>query len=562
MQPFREVPDQDAFETPLRGMALLNCPVLNKGTAFSHEEREALGLLGLLPPLESDIESQLQRTYANFLSETTDVERYIYLRALQDRNETLFYRLLREHLVEMMPIIYTPVVGTACLRFSRMFRKPRGLYIPYPRRDSIHAILNNHPYDTVDVIVVTDGERILGLGDQGAGGMGIPIGKLSLYTACGGINPAHTLPILLDTGTDNPQALADPLYVGWRHARIRGQEYDDFIEVFVRAVRRRFPQVVLQWEDFANQHARSILARYRDQLCTFNDDIQGTAAVTLAALLGALRLSGGGLCDQRIVLLGAGSAGLGIADQIVRAMVVEGLSEPQARTRCWILDSKGLIHTERRDLSPAKAPWARKLEELGPDRPLASDHPDLLEVVRRVKPTALIGTTGKPDAFPEAAVREMTRHVERPVIFPLSNPTSLAEARPADLMEWTDGRALVASGSPFGPVSWGGRTITIAQCNNCYIFPGVGLGAIAVGATRITDNMMLAASRALASCASQYAGILPPLDRICEVSREVALAVALQAQQDAVAPQTGEQDARERINRTWWDPRYRVIRPA
>lgn len=563
---FQEIPDEDVIETSLRGLPLLRFPLLNKGTSFSAEEREQLNLLGLLPAIESNIETQLERVYDNYRAISGDLDRYVFLRALQDRNETLFYALIRRHIAEMLPVIYTPGVAAGCIQFSRMYRSARGLYIPYPQRHQIEALLNHRPCREVDVIVVTDGERILGLGDQGAGGMGIPIGKLSLYTACGGINPARTLPICLDVGTDNPGALANPLYVGWRHQRIRGEEYDAFVEAFVRAVQHTLPNAILQWEDFAHEHARQILERYRDRLCTFNDDIQGTAAVTLAAILSALRRIGGLLREQRILIVGAGSAGLGIAEEIVKALGTEGVSAAQARNCCWICDSRGLIHAERTDLGSAKAPWARRTDEVAEWQRTPEGRIDLLEAVRRVGPTVLIGTSGQPGVFNERLVREMAARVHRPVIFPLSNPTYMAEGRPADLIDWTQGRAVVATGSPFDPVHYAGRSIHIAQCNNCYIFPGVGLGAIVAGARRITDNMMLAAGRALCTfplaADDPDAPLLPPLEQICDVSRHIALTVAGQAQADGVAPPASAEQLAVNLERTWWDPRYRTIRPV
>lgn len=563
---FRELPDEDVIETALRGMPLLRFPLVNKGTAFTRQEREELGLLGLLPATVSNLQAQLARVYSNYKTASTDLDRYIYLRSLQDRNETLFYALIRSRITEMLPIIYTPGVAAGCLQFSRIYRTARGLYLPYPDRDRIETLLENRPCRDIDVIVVTDGERILGLGDQGAGGMGIPVGKLALYTACGGINPARTLPICLDVGTDNAEALADPLYVGWRHPRVRGTEYDGFIEAFVEAVQRQMPNALVQWEDFAHDHARQILDRYRDRLCTFNDDIQGTAAVTLAALQCAVRRTGGTLREQKIVIFGAGSAGLGIADEIVRALAAEGVPDAQARSCCWICDSRGLIHAGRDDLGTAKTPWARPAGEVASWQRDDRGRIDLLELVRQARPTVLIGASGRAGIFHEAVVRGMARHVTHPIIFPLSNPTSLAEARPADLLEWTQGRALVATGSPFAPVTSGGGTVCIAQCNNCYVFPGIGLGIIVARARRVTDNMMLAASRALCACAAPGAGpdapLLPPLEQICEVSRRIAIAVAEQAQADGVAPPVSREELDSRLEHTWWDPHYRTIRPA
>lgn len=563
---FHEHADGAIIETSLRGLPLLRFPLLNKGTAFTREEREQLGLLGLLPSTESNLEAQIERVYRSYLVAQTDLDRYVYLRALQDRNETLFYAVIRSHIEEMLPVIYTPGVAAGCLEFSRIFRTARGQYIPYLERDRIDTLLQNRPCRKVDVIVVTDGERILGLGDQGVGGMGIPVGKLSLYTACGGINPARTLPICLDVGTDNAEALADPLYVGWRHPRVRGEEYYAFIDRFVRAVQRATPDVLLQWEDFAHDQARHILELYRDQLCTFNDDIQGTAAVTLAAILCAVRRIGGRLAEQRIVIFGAGSAGLGIADEIVKALVAEGMPAARARAICWICDSRGLVHAGRNDLDAGKAAWARPAEEVAGWNRDERGKIDLLELVKRVGPTVLVGVSGRARVFTEPVIREMAARVSRPVILPLSNPTALAEAAPVDLIEWTDGRAMVATGSPFAPVTYMGHVYSIAQCNNCYVFPGVGLGAIIARASRVTDNMMLAACRSLCGCAGceddPGAPLLPSLKQICDVSRRVALAVAEQAQADGVAPVMSAEQLAARLERTWWDPYYRTIRPA
>ncbi|HEU4687075.1 MAG TPA: NAD-dependent malic enzyme, partial [Vicinamibacterales bacterium] len=476
------------LHTALTGRALLDQPLLNKGSAFTAAERRELGLVGLLPTGVSPPEVQLERIYGNYRQKTSNLERYIHLVSLQDRNETAFYRLLAEHLVEMMPIIYTPVVGEACQAYSRIYRRPRGLYIAYPQRNAIDAALANLGDQDVSIIVVTDGERILGLGDLGIGGMGIPIGKLSLYTVCAGIHPATTLPIILDVGTNNQALLDDPLYLGWRHTRIRGAEYDAFVEAFVTAVIKRFPRVLLQWEDFAKHNAARLLDRYRDRLCSFNDDIQGTGAVTLAAALAGVAASGGKFSDQRVVLLGAGSAAAGITSQIVTAMRTEGLTEEQARRRIWLVDSQGLVHAGRADLDAFKLEYAQPRE--------ASTFP-LLEVVKRVHPTILIGTAAQPQAFTEDIVREMARHVWRPLVFPLSNPTSKSEALPTDVIAWSEGRAFVATGSPFDDVVYDGRRIRIGQCNNAYIFPGVGLGVIASQARRVTDAMFVAAARAL-----------------------------------------------------------------
>ena len=510
--------DAEVVETPYTGRLLLQQPLLNKGTAFSAEERRELGLRGLLPPHEDTIEEQAERAYGAYQEKPNDLERHIYLRQLQDTNETLFYRLLLDHLAEMMPIIYTPTVGLACERFSRILRRPRGLFLAYTERDAIDEVLESSWSPQVDVIVVTDGERILGLGDQGAGGMGIPIGKLSLYTACGGIHPARSLPILLDVGTNNEERLRDPLYVGWRHERLHGAEYDDFLDLFAQSVKRRFPDVLLQWEDFAQTNAIRLLERYRDQLCSFNDDIQGTAAVTTGTLLAAVASAGGRLRDQRIAILGAGSAGCGIAEQLTAAIVEEGLPEAEARAKLFLSDRQGLLHDGLDDLRPLQQKFARPKEQVNPWRPAVGQPIGLLDLVRNVHPTILIGVSGQPGVFSEQTVRAMAAHVPRPIIFPLSNPTSRAEAVPAHLIAWTEGRALIATGSPFDDVRYEGRLHPIAQCNNSYIFPGLGLGVRAAGARRVTDAMFMAAARA--SPAVRRPATTPPA-RCCPPCRNL-----------------------------------------
>ncbi len=552
-------------ETDRTGHDVLNTPVLNKGSAWSEEERIRLGLLGLLPYHVSTIEEQLARVYRNYQQRTNDLDRYLYLTDLQDRNETLFYRLLLEHITEMMPIIYTPEVGVACQRYSHLFHRPRGLFISYPHRAQIETMLRAWPFaDQVRVIVVTDGERILGLGDQGMGGIGIPIGKLTLYSLCAGIHPATTLPIVLDVGTNNPALLNDPLYLGWRHERVRGREYDDFIEQFVTAVEKVFPHALLQWEDFAKDNARNLLDRYRDRILSFNDDIQGTGAVTLAGWLAAVEISGVPLADQRIVMLGAGSAATGIAEQIVAVMVEAGIPLEQARRTIWLIDSRDLVHTRRTGLEAVKMLYAQPYEMLESWTREGGETFTLYDVVSNVHPTCLIGTSAQPGAFDERTVREMARHVERPVIFPLSNPTSKSEAVPADLIAWTEGRALVATGSPFEPVTYGGRTFTIGQCNNVFIFPGVGLGVIAVGAKRVTDAMFIAAARALSAFSparqDPTASLYPSLTQVRDVSRAVAQAVAAEAVRSGMAAPLSAEEQTARINATMWTPAYPQVR--
>ncbi len=556
--------DAEIHEISLTGSFLLEIPLLNKGTGFTEEERIEFGLQGLLPPHVQSLEEQAMRAYAAYQVISSDIERYIYLRSIQDSNETLFYKLLLEHLAEMMPIVYTPTVGAACQRFSRIYRKPRGLFISYPQRDAIDAMLDNAATPQTEVIVATDGERILGLGDQGAGGMAISIGKLSLYTACGGINPACTLPILLDVGTNDTSRLNDPLYLGWRHERISGQEYDDFIDLFVQAVKRKFPNVLLQWEDFALAHARPILERYKDSLCTFNDDIQGTAAVTVGTLLTAVAVTIKRLRDQVVTIVGAGSAGTGIAEQLIAAMVAEGLSSAEARARLYMVDRPGLLHEEIKDLLPLQRQLAQPLERVSAWRSGEEERIQLADVIKNGRPTILIGISGQPGLFTEEIVREMGCYAERPIIFPLSNPTSRAEAIPADVLTWTDGRALVATGSPFRNVSYAGQTYPIAQNNNCYIFPGIGLGVCAVGARRITDEMLMVAALALSERSPARKDpnglLLPPLHDIRDVSRHIALAVAAQAQRQGLAAMTSPQELERRVDAKCWSPHYRKIK--
>jgi malate dehydrogenase (oxaloacetate-decarboxylating) len=552
------------LSVPLRGRLLLECALLNKGSAFSDQERREFALLGLLPGGMSTLDDQVARRYEEYQQKTADLDRFIFLRALQDRNETLFYALLREHLTEMLPIIYTPEVGDICQRYSHIFRRPRGLFFAYPQRQETDAILENRPYRQVDVIVVTDGERILGLGDQGVGGMGIPVGKLALYTLCGAIDPGRTLPIVLDVGTNNPERLADPHYLGWRHERVVGQAYDDFIEAFVQTVQRHLPAVLLQWEDFSQANARRLLDRYHDRLCTFNDDIQGTAAVTLAALLAAVRAMAGRLRDQRFVLLGAGSAGTGIADLLVKALTQEGLADSEARSLLWLLNSRGLVHTGMPDLSPWQQRYSQPTERVAGWQRDNAGNISLIEVVSQVHPTVLIGVCGQRGAFTEEVVRVMARHVEPPIIFPLSNPTSRSEAMPADLIAWTDGRALIATGSPMSNVAYQGRTIPISQCNNSYIFPGFGLGLIAAGARRVTDEMFLVAARVLSTCVAasdRAAGhLLPAVEDIPAVSRRIALAVGMEAQRLGLARQLTPQEWEQTLDARRWEPRYRSMR--
>lgn len=544
---------------PYAGPSLLEMPLLNKGSAFSREERLEFNLIGLLPQNVETIEEQAERAYRQYRQCHSDLERHIHLRAIQDDNETLYYHLVMQHLEEMLPIIYTPTVGQACEEFSNIYRSHRGLFVSYPDRERIDDILRSATKDRVKVIVVTDGERILGLGDQGIGGMGIPIGKLALYTACGGISPAYTLPITLDVGTNNQTLLDDPMYMGWRHPRISQEEYDAFLEDFIAAVKRRWPNVLLQFEDFAQANAVPLLERYRDRLCCFNDDVQGTAAVAVGTLMAACQARDETIADQRVVFVGSGSAGCGIAEQVVVAMQAEGLSEQQARGRVFMVDRDGLVTSDQA--------WLRDFQRrLAHEPELVEGWQDqsLLEVARHIKPTVLIGVSGQPGLFSEDVIRAMHAGCERPVIMPLSNPTSRAEATPADVIEWTDGQALVATGSPFPPVEHDGKRYPIAQCNNAYIFPGIGLGVVASGAKRVTDAMLMSASRALAREAPLVkegeGSLLPALSQIRELSKVIAFDVAAQAQQEGVALRTDGIKLRQAIERSSWTPEYRRYR--
>jgi malate dehydrogenase (oxaloacetate-decarboxylating) len=547
-------------ETALSGYELLNNPVLNKGTAFTDEEREEFDLHGLLPPHVAELDYQAMRRLDAFRGLGRDIQKYVFLRGLQDTNETLFYALLTRNIEEMMPIVYTPTVGLGCQLFSHIFRKPRGLFLSIPHKDCIRRILSHPRYDGVRAIVVSDGERILGLGDQGAGGMGIPIGKLSLYTACAGLHPATTLPIILDVGTDNTEHLSDPLYIGWQHERVRGAEYDELVEMFVSAVRERWPHVLLHWEDFAIGNANRLLARYRDQLCTFNDDIQGTAAIAVGTLLSAINVTGTPLREQRIAVLGAGSAGTGICALIVRAMVDAGLSESEARSRFYLVDRDGLLVEGMNALQSFQAPFAQSRDRIASWTRMADGHIGLAEVVSNAKPTVLIGTSGQAHAFHEAVVREMATHVQRPVIFPLSNPTERSEATPADIDVWTDGRAVIGTGSPFPPIERNGKMFRVDQTNNAYVYPGIGLGAIAVKAKRISDAMFLAAARAIAELSpakrDPQANLLPPLVEIRDVTLHVALAVARQALAEGLADAISDDAVAAAIKGVMWEPVY------
>ncbi|PFG56001.1 NAD-dependent malic enzyme [Vibrio sp. ES.051] len=552
--------DKRPLYIPYAGPALLATPLLNKGSAFSAEERSSFNLEGLLPESTETIQEQVERAYQQYKSFESDMDKHIYLRNIQDTNETLYYRLVQNHISEMMPIIYTPTVGAACENFSNIYRRGRGLFISYPNRDRIDDLLNNAANHNVKVIVVTDGERILGLGDQGIGGMGIPIGKLSLYTACGGISPAYTLPIVLDVGTNNPQRLADPMYMGWRHPRITGAEYDAFVEEFIQAVQRRWPDALIQFEDFAQKNAMPLLERYKDRVCCFNDDIQGTAAVTVGSLLAACKAAGTQLSKQRITFLGAGSAGCGIAEAIIAQMVSEGISDAEARSQVYMVDRWGLLQEGMPNLLDFQQRLVQKHSNTKEWENEGNGF-SLLDVMRNAKPTVLIGVSGAPGLFSQEVIEEMHKHCKRPIVFPLSNPTSRVEATPNDIIRWTNGEALVATGSPFEPVVHEGRSYPIAQCNNSYIFPGIGLGVLAVNAKRVTDEMLMESSRALATCSplaiNGHGALLPPLEEIHSVSKKIAFAVGKKAIEQGVALEITDEALNVAIEQSFWQPVYR-----
>lgn len=533
------------------GAALLRDPALNKGTAFTEEERDLLGLRGLLPPRVHTVEEQELRVLENLRRKPNDLEKYIFLISLQDRNKTLFYRVLLSNIEELMPIVYTPTVGQACMEYGHIFRRPRGIFISSRDRGRVAELLRNWPYKDIRIIVITDGERILGLGDLGADGMGIPVGKLALYTACAGIHPATTLPVTLDVGTENESRLNDSLYIGLRQRRVRGEEYDALVEEFVMAVQEIFPGALIQFEDFANRNAFRFLQHYRDQVLCFNDDIQGTASVTLAGLYSAMRMTGGRLKDQRLLFMGAGEAGIGTGDLTVSAMVDEGLSLESARARCWFMDSKGLVVGSRTDLKSHKLHYAHEHEPVT----------DLLDAVRTLKPTALIGVSGKARVFTRPILEAMAENNERPIIFSLSNPTSNTECSAEEAYAWTGGRAIFASGSPFDPVTLGGKTFYPAQGNNVYIFPGVGLGVIACRASRVTDEMFFVAAKTLAEQVSpgdfEQGRIYPPLTRIREVSRVIAEAVAEVAYARGLAALPRRDDLGGYIESLMYVPEYK-----
>ncbi|HBL16108.1 MAG: hypothetical protein A2X36_16890 [Elusimicrobia bacterium GWA2_69_24] len=559
---FRYVTQRDAFtgedyvEVPFKGHRLVESPMFNKGTAFSQEERDSLDLDGLFPDDVQDLERQVQRCWESYGAKSTDLEKYIYLVSLQDRSETLFYRLVQEHLEEMLPIIYTPTVGQACRQFSHIFRRPRGLFVSPNNIQRIEDVLRNAPFSNVSLIVVTDGERILGLGDQGAGGIGIPIGKSSLYVAAGGFHPAFCLPILIDVGTNNPDLLKDPLYIGLKSPRLTGDRYDALIERFVWGVRRIFPNALLQWEDFGKQNAFRLLERYRDRICSFNDDIQGTAAVANATLLSAMRIKREKLRDQRFVLVGQGQAGIGIARQILLGLMDEGLSEAEARERLFGIDQDGLL-VEGMAVSEEQKPFVTPRARVAGWELQNPGRIGILDAVRNAKATVLIGVTAQPGTFDEAILREMGKNTQRPVILPLSNPTSKAECTPEAALRATEGRCLCAAGSPFPGVS---------QCNNLYIFPGMGLGAMVSGTLRVTNRMFIAASHAIAGSVTEQAlasgQLLPGIKNIRDVSARVAFAVAKEARDSGLGLLRDDSQFQRMIRNAMWEPRYLPYRWA
>ncbi len=548
------------IETSLCGSELLNTPKLNKGSAFTNKEREAFQLTGKLPDRVENIEEQIKRVYGQYQQIESNLEKNIFLNNLHDSNEVLFFKLISKNLVEMLPIVYTPTVGEAVQNFSLEFRRSRGLYIDYPHQDQIEKILENRLNPDVNLILVTDGEGVLGIGDQGVGGMDISIAKLMVYTICSGLDPNHLLPIQLDVGTNNKKLIDDPNYLGWRHERISGKEYDQFIDKFVSAVMKKLPGTFLHWEDFGRENAHKNLQRYRQTLPSFNDDIQGTGAITLACVLSAVNASAADLAKQRVVMFGAGTAGVGIADQIAAAMMQHGLSEQQARQCFYLIDRQGLLLTNSEGLLDFQQPYARNPEEVADWQLDKTEEIQLLDTVRNAKPTLLIGCSTVHGAFNEAIVKEMTKHNEHPIIFPLSNPTSLAEAEPKDILNWSQGKAIIATGSPFKPVEYNGTRHTIAQCNNAYVFPGIGLGVVACKATQVTDAMIWTACNTLANESPAKENItlslLPDLTEVLPICQKIALAVAEKAREEGVAGIDNDADLEQAIRLASWQPEY------
>jgi malate dehydrogenase (oxaloacetate-decarboxylating) len=548
---------------PYAGPSLLETPLLNKGSAFSKEERGSFNLTGLLPPRFESIDEQAERAYRQYSCFQTNINKHIYLRAIHDNNETLFFKLVQNNLAEMLPIIYTPTVGDACEQFSDIYRSSRGLFISYEDRFNIDDMLRNATKNKVKVIVVTDGERILGLGDQGIGGMGIPIGKLSLYTACGGISPAHTLPVMLDVGTNNQKLLDDPMYMGARHKRIDQDSYDEFLELFISAVKRRWPNVLLQFEDFAQPNAMPLLQRYKDRICCFNDDIQGTASVTVGTLLAACRSKGAKLSEQRVAFVGAGSAGCGIAEQIISQMINEGIDAEQARSQVFMVDRFGLLTQGMEDLRDFQQKLVQSHEAIA-TWDIAGEFASLVEVMHGAKPDILIGVSGQAGLFTEKVITAMKSHCQLPIIFPLSNPSRQVEATPSQVINWTQGEVIIATGSPFDPIEYQGKTFPIAQCNNSYIFPGVGLAVVAANISRITDEMLQVASETLAAASplanNESDELLPPLTSIAQLSRDIAFAIAKVAFKQGLALELTDDELLAKIEHNFWKPEYRQYR--
>ena len=548
---------------PYAGPSLLETPLLNKGSAFTKEERGNFNLIGLLPPRYETIEEQVERAYRQYSCFANDINKHIYLRAIHDNNETLFFKLVQKNLAEMMPIIYTPTVGDACEQFSDIYRSSRGLFISYEDRFNIDDMLQNATKNNVKVIVVTDGERVLGLGDQGIGGMGIPIGKLSLYTACGGISPAHTLPVMLDVGTNNQKLLDDPMYMGTRHKRVDQDSYDEFLELFISAVKRRWPQVLLQFEDFAQPNAMPLLQRYKDRSCCFNDDIQGTAAVTVGTLLAACRSKGVKLSEQKVAFAGSGSAGCGIAEQIISQMVNEGIAEAQARTQVFMIDRFGLLTEGMKDLRDFQQKLVQNNDAISTWN-IEGEFASLLEVMHGAKPDILIGVSGTAGLFTEQVITAMKEHCDMPIIFPLSNPSRQVEATPSQVINWTHGEVIIATGSPFDPVEYQGKIFPIAQCNNSYIFPGIGLGVVAANIYRVTDEMLQVASETLAAASplanNESNELLPPLTAIAELSKAIAFAITQVAFRQNLALPMSDEELMMAIEQNFWKPVYRQYR--
>ncbi|MDU0811103.1 NAD-dependent malic enzyme [Bacillus siamensis] len=560
-----QVAKDGEIKTTLRGLEVLSTPFLNKGVAFTQEERKELGLEGFLPPKVLTIEEQVKRAYEQFSSQPDELSKNVYLTALHDRNETLFYRLLNDHLGEMLPIVYTPTVGTAIQRYSHEYRKPRGLYLSIDDPEGMRAAFQQFgKNENIDLIVATDAEGILGIGDWGVGGIAISVGKLAVYTAAAGIDPSRVLAVVLDAGTNQESLLNDPFYVGNQHSRVRGEKYDRFIDEYVSLARETFPNALLHWEDFGTANARSILKRYKDKVCTFNDDIQGTGAVSLAAVLACAKASKVPLKEHKVVVFGAGTAGIGIAEQLREAMVHAGLSEEESYSRFWCIDRNGLLTDDMKDLRDFQVPYARPADEVKEySRSGEGGSIDLAETVRQAKPTILIGTSTVSGAFTEEIVKEMASHVKRPAILPMSNPTTLSEAKPEDLIKWTEGRALVTTGSPFPPVEYNGVTYHIGQANNALVFPGLGLGTIVTKARLITDNMFVACANAIAGMVDvgkPGAPMLPKVEDLRTVSATVAVAVAKAAIQDGVA-ETEPEDLIQTVQDEMWHPVYKRIRP-